>query len=145
MSKRFQRKAKLRLVRRNVLQDFAAFSQPWVTSTRSPPVLQKRKTVFLLRWILGRGSVFFFLNLSSSLRNFLSTARLNERHGTQRTNGDLGFLALCGCRDLLPHPPPDSPLPPVLHSSRFAVTLFMESRGAGVRGLTEDEALKSRK
>lgn len=36
-------------------------------------------------------------------------------------------------------------LPPELHSWRFAVTLFMESRGAGVRGVTKDEALNSRK
>lgn len=145
MSKRFQRKAKLRLVRRNVLQDFAAFSQPWITSTRSPPVLQKRKTVFLLRWILGRGSVFFF-SQPLILSEELSVHSTSERK-TRNTKNQwgLGFSCPLWLQRPSPPSPPDSPLPPVLHSSRFAVTLFMESRGAGVRGLTEDEALKSRK
>lgn len=152
-SKMFQRKAKLRLVRRHVSQDLAAFCQPWIASTRSPPLLRKRKTVFFFVAVdLGdRVSFFcfFLLHLSSSPRNFLSTAPLNERHGTQRTNrGGLGFLPSVAAETFSPIPPHSDPPPLSSLSSMaqgFAVALFVESRGAGVRGPTEDEALKSRK
>lgn len=101
--------------------------------------------------------VSFFLNLPDSPRNFLSAACLNERHGTQRTNQDLVSCPLClqrcgptvsiQCYFQLQTFSASArlALPPVLHSSRFALTLFMESRGAGVWGVTKDEALKSRK
>lgn len=88
----------------------------------------------------------FFLKLSFCPRNLFCLQHVYTKETEHREPIRTWFLALCGCRD--PVDPVQRTAAALLrtpHPSRFAVTLFMESRGAGVRGGTKDEALKLRR
>lgn len=110
MSKIFQRKAKLRLVRRNVLQDFAAFSQPWISSTRSPPLLQKRKTVFCCSGSWEQAQFFFSKPLILSEELSVHSTSERKTRNTKNQRG-LGFLPSVVAETFSPIPPR---LPPFL-------------------------------
>lgn len=89
MSKILKRQAKLRLVRRSVLRDFAEFSQTCIASTLSPQLLLKRKTV-LSFVVVDPGkrvvwSELFFFPKPLTVSEELFTRSISERRYATKT------------------------------------------------------------
>lgn len=145
MSEILKRQANLRLVRRSVLRDYAVFSPDMYRFVASE---EEDGSVVCCSGSWERGwSEFLSSSQPFVVSEELLSRSMSERKtdGTQRTSqGSVRrpmrlqrsglTVSSLQCNGLLFQTFSASPrltLPPVLRSRRFAITLFMESGGAG--------------